>query len=336
MPLLDESDPSNLASFSDDLYRSDAFLAALSKSLGPQGVLVAQVGVGGFIVDGRGPHSHSESAEEEEGIPPPVDRELLADVFVPRLLVHGFAKIKGYTEAYSGFWDHWTFVAAFKDWRSVEPWHQSQAMTELDVRRRVSPSSSTSAQSSSLSSLSSSLRFFDGAVLRTFSHPSRYDQETFCRKHPVPRYCGSELETAAAVVPLDESVRGGRGVLLLPSQQRLLRMLGRQRRGSDIMITSLDPWRTWNDLIDHCGWSTPFYGDVAYWIPSMCPLKPLPPEDDKNATTPEVLLLDDCGYNPSADRNHWNLLSSAAAAAAAATAPPATGKAGSGAGSPSS
>lgn len=62
-------------------------------------------------------------------------------------------------------------------------WYRSPAQVELDLRRRILPTKNGK----------SSLRYFDGATMRSYQLPQRAFEENYCRQLDKPEECSDEL-----------------------------------------------------------------------------------------------------------------------------------------------
>jgi hypothetical protein len=265
--------------FSDDLYENDAFLSSLANALKSDGVLAAQIGSAGFIVD-------------------PVPREytrtsVLDNIFIPRLAENGFAKFKTFTEAYGGFWENWNFLVAYKDARGNTKWYRNEALTEIEIRKRIAPSVVYG---------DSLLRFFDGALMKSYSYPPRNDEKIFCHKRPTPPYCDIGLEIDS---PSSLTATPTNGFVLLPSKRRLVQMMNENTAGST-------KWQAFENYLRTFGSETRFYGDVGYFLSTRA--------ESTFGSGPGCLDGEECnvtgvdnvdklhGYNPFFDRNHLNFI----------------------------
>jgi hypothetical protein len=299
---LQTSDPSSVVEFSDVLYGSNDFVAALARSLSPGGVLVTQVG-------------HASDIKQPARV---FTRESVLDNgFISDLKEHGFIKVKEYTEGHGGFMGVWAFLVAFRDARSSERWHATEAEVDLSVRRRM------------LSTRSGShpLHFFDGSAMQSYSYPSRIIEEIFCRIDPAPGLCGfghgynperpsirsSSLAVGTSRVPggswgvffkeafpkdmyvvIDQSVNG---MLVLPRTKRII-------KAAASSTTSSTKWDPLASYILGNGSTTDIFGDPAFFVHSGVQLFINRP-GCKVGTENEA---ETSAYDPFIDRNHMALL----------------------------
>ncbi len=88
-----------------------------------------------------------------------------------------------YEESHCEFDAPWTTLIAFKDVETRKRWYRSPAQVELDLSRRILPTKNGK----------SSLRYFDGATMRSYQLPQRAFEETYCRQQDKPEECSDEL-----------------------------------------------------------------------------------------------------------------------------------------------
>lgn len=109
--------------------------------------------------------------------------------FIDSLEENGFVRIVDYEEGHLGFSIPWQFLLAFKTGEPNEAWdytYSSWHNMHIDKRTLPSPNGD------------SSLLHFDGAVMKTYSYPSKASGVVFCRGYPESRFCkegrGMELD----------------------------------------------------------------------------------------------------------------------------------------------
>ena len=71
----------------------------------------------------------------------------------------------------------WTTLLAFKDAATRERWYRSTAEIELDLSRRIL----------STKEGKSSLRYFDGATMKSYQRPGKFFETIYCLQEEQPR-----------------------------------------------------------------------------------------------------------------------------------------------------
>ena len=91
-----------------------------------------------------------------------------------------YSSIHIYEESHCEFGAPWTTLVAFKDLETRKRWYRSPAEIELDLSRRILPTKTGK----------SSLRYFDGATMKSYQLPHRAFEDIYCRQQDMPEECG--------------------------------------------------------------------------------------------------------------------------------------------------
>lgn len=227
--LTSRSDPQVQKDFVDALYDGGPFLKSLPNAMANDGILVAQVGAA--------PKLHSPPEENS------LDRNRVN--FIRSLVDMGFESIRDYEEvsvhyktplvyyqvfdnpppiffqSHGGFEEPWQIIAAFKSASTSNSWFPDSPAMQRKIRQRITPTADGS----------SSLRYFDGATMMSYSKPSRASEAVFCRRAMKAPGCTEDdhfannkvvPELNAETCSLLESVQKGGSILTPPNMQELL------------------------------------------------------------------------------------------------------------------
>ena len=93
-----------------------------------------------------------------------------------------YSSIHIYEESHCEFGAPWTTLVAFKDVETRKRWYRSPAEIELDLSRRILPTKTGK----------SSLRYFDGATMKSYQVPHRAFEDIYCRQQDMPVECKVE------------------------------------------------------------------------------------------------------------------------------------------------
>ena len=88
-----------------------------------------------------------------------------------------------YEESHCEFGAPWTTLVAFKDVETRKRWYRSPTEVELDLRRRILPTKDGK----------SSLRYFDGATMKSYQLPHRTFEDIYCRQQDKPEDCADKV-----------------------------------------------------------------------------------------------------------------------------------------------
>jgi len=108
-----------------------------------------------------------------------------------------------YEEAHCEFGAPWTTLIAFKSVETRKRWYRSPAAVELDLSRRILPTKDGK----------TSLRYFDGATMKSYQMPSRAFEDIYCLQQDKPEECsddklrfgfGKEINVSSAYSPVFE------------------------------------------------------------------------------------------------------------------------------------
>ena len=91
----------------------------------------------------------------------------------------GFESIHTYDEGHSHFYMPWSYLVAFKDYKTRTAWHKTAPEIEIELRRRLHNTKSGKPV----------LRYFDAATMISYQMPSRATETTYCRKEDSPYEC---------------------------------------------------------------------------------------------------------------------------------------------------
>lgn len=97
--------------------------------------------------------------------------------------MYSYQSIHIYEESHCKFGAPWTTLIAFKDVETRKRWYRNPADVELDLSRRILPTKNGK----------SSLRYFDGATMKSYQLPQRAFEETYCRQRDKPKECSDEV-----------------------------------------------------------------------------------------------------------------------------------------------
>jgi hypothetical protein len=125
------------------------------------------------------------------------------------LIDEGFQSINVYTESHGRFDTPWKYFVGMKDFSSKSTWMKSEPEIALAVRQRT------------VSTLSgnSSLKYFDGATMKTYEFPERVMEDKWCAQHR--ESCGNghgfdpeipDIPRSLFEVDYSKIAKGGRGV----------------------------------------------------------------------------------------------------------------------------
>lgn len=165
-------------------------MEAFSNALGPEGIIIAQVG----------------EADEIDDAPEPFD---IFNSFLHLLHQVGFEHILDFEEAHGRFDGVWSFTLAMKDYDSRANWFMNEAELQLEIYSRLLRTKNGE----------DPLHFFDGASLMHYQFPSRVEEETWCREHPAECEGGHGFDPEHTNIPVSSFevkpsgiAKGGRGV----------------------------------------------------------------------------------------------------------------------------
>mmetsp|Transcript_24003 Transcript_24003/g.47680 ORF Transcript_24003/g.47680 Transcript_24003/m.47680 type:complete len:728 (+) Transcript_24003:116-2299(+) len=161
--IMDCLDPNDDHPFAKVLYTDDGYVTSLYDALTEDGILVVQVGEASEIDD----------AADENG-----DFENRSTM-IKMLDAIGFKSIHIYEESHCQFGAPWTTLIAFKDVETRKRWYRSPAAVELDLSRRILPTKDGK----------TSLRYFDGATMKSYQMPSRAFEDNYCHQQDKPEEC---------------------------------------------------------------------------------------------------------------------------------------------------
>ncbi len=113
-----------------------------------------------------------------------------------------YQSIHIYEESHCKFGAPWTTLIAFKDVQTRKRWYRSPAAVELDLSRRILPTKEGM----------TSLRYFDGATMKSYQMPPRAFEDIYCRQQDQPEECaesvrfgiGQEVNVSSAYSPVLE------------------------------------------------------------------------------------------------------------------------------------
>ena len=157
------SNPQNVVEFAGALYGDKTFLGSLYNALGPDGILISQLGEAPAMSDPSETHSRDKNRY----------------TFVKTLNELGIKSTVEYTEAHCGFEAPWTFLVSFKSDETQERWVSSEAQVNLEIQKR-----STRRKDGKLP-----FDYFDGATMVSYQHPGKARVTVFCRRDPAPDGC---------------------------------------------------------------------------------------------------------------------------------------------------
>ncbi len=178
--VMDCLDPNDKVEFAEYLYTSDDYIQSLHNALAEDGILVVQVGASPKV---------KQASDETGGF---VNRSEM----MRKLNQYGFKSIHIYHESHSGFFEPWSTLLAFKDTATRDRWYRNSAEIELDISRRIL----------STKEGKSSLRYFDGATMKSYQRPSKNFEIVYCNQEERPEECddSSYVSTSSAHNPVFE------------------------------------------------------------------------------------------------------------------------------------
>ena len=120
----------------------------------------------------------------------------IASKISPDNVASCIASIHVYEEGHSGFLAPWSTMVAFKDADTRRRWYRHEAEIELALNRRILPTRNGD----------SSLRYFDGATMRSYQLPSRAFETIYCRSSDAPLECsGADISPVNATISIGYS-----------------------------------------------------------------------------------------------------------------------------------
>lgn len=150
--------------FAGALYGDNTFLGSLYNALGPDGILIAQVG-------------------EAPDLSYPSDQYGISKnrfVFIETLMKLGFESIFDYIEPHCGFEFPWNFFVSFKSAQlNSERWFSSETQFNVEMHKR----------SVRRRDGQSPFEYFDGATMLSYQRPTKASVSVFCRQTPTPEGC---------------------------------------------------------------------------------------------------------------------------------------------------
>eukprot|EP00984_Skeletonema_dohrnii_P021531 scaffold10784_cov80-Skeletonema_dohrnii-CCMP3373.AAC.1 len=184
--IMDCLDPNDDHPFAKVLYTDDGYVTSLYDALTDDGILVVQVGEASEIDDSADENGSFENRS----------------TMIKMLDAIGFKSIHIYEESHCQFGAPWTTLIAFKDVETRKRWYRSPAAVELDLSRRILPTMDGK----------TSLRYFDGATMKSYQMPSRAFEDNYCRQQDKPDECaekirfgnGEEVDVSSAYSPVFE------------------------------------------------------------------------------------------------------------------------------------
>jgi hypothetical protein len=239
-PRYENSDPSSLVEFSDDLYGNDVFAKALRNSLRDHGILAMQTGI-------------SDTPDEPGAAYSPLLRPLLT---MQQLLQGaGFESIKSYNEAHGNFDAPWSYLIVFCNSHDQASWYANQAQVELLLASRA------------VSTVSGDFPFyyFDGSTMQEYQDATRLTQERFCRTEPTPKHChegqGFDLER-------DEEGRVQPSSTLIVHDDSFGILTRMANSSNSIVGSASDLWKAFEPFShdDHGLSTVSFYGQHAFIV----------------------------------------------------------------------
>lgn len=145
-----------MVAFSDILYKNSNLIDSLYNALTENGVMVMQEGEDDSF--NEPPYTHWK------------DDQTLS--VLQNLKDAGFQTIIEYSEGHAGFGSPWAYKMIFKNDAASRPrWFANEAEVNLAIRKRILPRTDGG----------SSLRYFDGSIMKTFQFPSRITEALWCR-----------------------------------------------------------------------------------------------------------------------------------------------------------
>jgi len=116
--------------------------------------------------------------------------------------LYHYQSIHIYEESHCEFHAPWTTLIAFKDVETRKRWYRSPAAIELDLSRRILPTKDGK----------TSLRYFDGATMKSYQMPARAFEDQYCHQQDKPEECadkvrfggGDKVSVSSAYNPLFE------------------------------------------------------------------------------------------------------------------------------------
>lgn len=162
----------------------------------------------------------AQTGEQDQLNDPPasasdIDR---TDDFVKGLQKMGFQYITSYYEEHGGLLGVWDFLIGFKDKSMKQYWYSNEAEIEMRMKEREVATTSGKLP----------FRYFDGATMAAYEHPSKVEQETCCRNKPPPPLCDQDRDSVDSLTnafPEEAPVlteASAFGILFMPSTHALI------------------------------------------------------------------------------------------------------------------
>lgn len=161
--IMDAVDPDSSREISNKLYNNPAFVEAMSKSLGAEGILVAQMG----------------KADQPNAAPDGMRADTSILNFIEHLEDAAFVKVIDYTEGHGRLTHPLRYMVALKDEDALADWKRNEAEIQLDIHRRLRRSVNGEGL----------LRYFDGPSFVAIQNPDRIFENVYCRRNPAPDTC---------------------------------------------------------------------------------------------------------------------------------------------------
>jgi len=157
--IMDALDPNTSIEIAGGLYDDTTFVDSLFNGLSPDGVFVVQLGKSKMITD------------------PPDEMGRFKDtaLMIDALGKAGFVSIHTYDEGHSHFYMPWSYLVAFKDYKSRAAWFRTAPQIQIELRKRLVETRSGKPV----------LRYFDAATMIGYQLPSKAQETVHCRKEDV-------------------------------------------------------------------------------------------------------------------------------------------------------
>jgi hypothetical protein len=160
---MDALDPNTSVEIAGGLYNDTSFLDALFRGLTDEGVFSVQLG------------KSKMSADPADDIGRFRDEALM----IQGLEQSGFRSIHTYDEAHSRFYMPWSYLVAFKAYKTRAAWYRTAPEIDIELRRRIQKTKSGRP----------ALRYFDAATMLRYQFPSKATEITYCRRGRLPYEC---------------------------------------------------------------------------------------------------------------------------------------------------
>mmetsp|Transcript_46741 Transcript_46741/g.99177 ORF Transcript_46741/g.99177 Transcript_46741/m.99177 type:complete len:920 (-) Transcript_46741:286-3045(-) len=161
--IMDALDPNTSIEIAGGLYNDTSFIDSVFSGLAGDGVFVVQLGKSKMSTDP----------------PDEIGRFKDTALMIDALEESGFESIHTYDEGHSHFYMPWSYLVAFKEYKSRAGWHRTAPEIQIELQKRLVKTKSGKPV----------LRYFDAATMIGYQMPPKSSETVFCRKEEKPHEC---------------------------------------------------------------------------------------------------------------------------------------------------